>query len=324
MFISSASGDIKTTLGIQPGDDAKSIDVGDKALYESQGTVGEYLSGKTIDITLDGVKKSTTLPEYQQGDTAEDFAKKLNDAIADKFGPGKVTVEVGNKGENKGKLKFMAQENSTLQISSTVGEKLGIEGGSLTNYVDTSKNLGKFATFGTTQVDGQDVETMTINGVTLTGKLLMGEGDPIEQKDGTYLDRNGNKVDENGVRLGEDGKALYGYDLTINGKTVGTYTRDTALETVMLDVNNDTEAGVNVSYSKVTNQFVFTAEETGASGKVEFGGDLAKALFVGEKDNGKMEEGKDAILTMTVNGSAVEVTRSSNTFDVDGMSVTLL
>ena len=66
-FISSASGDIKTTLGIQPGDDAKSIDVGDKALYESQGTVGEYLSGKTIDITLDGVKKSITLPEYEKG-----------------------------------------------------------------------------------------------------------------------------------------------------------------------------------------------------------------------------------------------------------------
>ena len=67
VFISSASGDIKTTLGIQPGDDAKSIDVGDKALYESQGTVGEYLSGKTIDITLDGVKKSITLPEYEKG-----------------------------------------------------------------------------------------------------------------------------------------------------------------------------------------------------------------------------------------------------------------
>ena len=320
VFISSASGDIKTTLGIQPGDDAKSIDVGDKALYESQGTVGEYLSGKTIDITLDGVKKSITLPEYEKGTTTNTgYAEALNEAIADKFGAGKVEVKLSDDG----KLQFKAQANSTLQISSSVGDKLGIEGSSLTNYVDTSKNLGKFATFGTTQVDGQDVETMTINGVTLTGKLLMGEGDPIEQKDGTYLDRNGNKVDENGVRLGEDGKALYGYDLTINGKTVGTYTRDTALETVMLDVNNDTEAGVNVSYSKVTNQFVFTAEETGASGKVEFGGDLAKALFVGEKDNGKMEEGKDAILTMTVNGSAVEVTRSSNTFDVDGMSVTL-
>ena len=285
VFISSASGDIKTTLGIQPGDDAKSIDVGDKALYESQGTVGEYLSGKTIDITLDGVKKSITLPEYEKGTTKDEgYAKALNEAIADKFGAGKVEVKLSDDG----KLQFKAQANSTLQISSSVGDKLGIEGSSLTNYVDTGKNLGKFATFGTTQVDGQDVETMTINGVTLTGKLLMGEGDPIEQKDGTYLDRNGNKVDENGVRLGEDGKALYGYDLTINGKTVGTYTRDTALETVMVDINNNTEAGVNVSYSKVTNQFVFTAEETGASGKVEFGGDLAKALFVGEKDNGQM------------------------------------
>ena len=329
VFISSASGDIKTTLGIQPGDDAKSIDVGDKALYESQGTVGEYLSGKTIDITLDGVKKSITLPEYEKGTTKDEgYAEALNEAIADKFGAGKVEVKLSDDG----KLQFKAPQNSTLQISSSVGDKLGIEGSSLTNYVDTGKNLGKFATFGTTQVDGQDVETMTINGVTLTGKLLMGEGDPIEQKDGTYLDRNGNKVDENGVRLGEDGKALYGYDLTINGTKIGTYTRDTALETVMVDINNNTEAGVNVSYSKLTNQFVFTAEETGTAGKIDIAEGTLGAMLFGatvSADGSRLsgityDDGKDAILSMTVNGSKpVEVTRSSNTFDVDGMSVTL-
>lgn len=329
VFISSASGDIKTTLGIQPGDDAKSIDVGDKALYESQGTVGEYLSGKTIDITLDGVKKSITLPEYEKGTTTNTgYAEALNEAIADKFGAGKVEVKLSDDG----KLQFKAPQNSTLQISSSVGDKLGIEGSSLTNYVDTGKNLGKFATFGTTQVDGQDVETMTINGVTLTGKLLMGEGDPIEQKDGTYLDRNGNKVDENGVRLGEDGKALYGYDLTINGTKIGTYTRDTALETVMVDINNNTEAGVNVSYSKLTNQFVFTAEETGTAGKIDIAEGTLGAMLFGatvSADGSRLsgityDDGKDAILSMTVNGSKpVEVTRSSNTFDVDGMSVTL-
>lgn len=329
VFISSAGGDIKTTLGIQPGDDAKSIDVGDKALYESQGTVGEYLSGKTIDITLDGVKKSITLPEYEKGTTKDEgYAEALNEAIADKFGAGKVEVKLSDDG----KLQFKAPQNSTLQISSSVGDKLGIEGSSLTNYVDTGKNLGKFATFGTTQVDGQDVETMTINGVTLTGKLLMGEGDPIEQKDGTYLDRNGNKVDENGVRLGEDGKALYGYDLTINGTKIGTYTRDTALETVMVDINNNTEAGVNVSYSKLTNQFVFTAEETGTAGKIDIAEGTLGAMLFGatvSADGSRLsgityDDGKDAILSMTVNGSKpVEVTRSSNTFDVDGMSVTL-
>lgn len=329
VYISSASGDIKTTLGIQTGKDATSINVGNTELYESQGTVGEYLSGKTIDITLDGVKKSITLPEYEKGTTKDEgYAEALNEAIADKFGAGKVEVKLSDDG----KLQFKAQANSTLQISSSVGDKLGIEGSSLTNYVDTSKNLGKFATFGTTQVDGQDVETMTINGVTLTGKLLMGEGDPIEQKDGTYLDRNGNKVDENGVRLGEDGKALYGYDLTINGTKIGTYTRDTALETVMVDINNNTEAGVNVSYSKLTNQFVFTAEETGTAGKIDIAeGTLGATLFGAtvSADGSRLSDisydvGKDAILSMTVNGSdPVEVTRSSNTFDVDGMSVTL-
>ena len=139
-------------------------------------------------------------------------------------------------------------------------------------------------------------------------------------------------MDENGVRLGEDGKALYGYDLTINGTKIGTYTRDTALETVMVDINNNTEAGVNVSYSKLTNQFVFTAEETGTAGKIDIAEGTLGAMLFGatvSADGSRLsgityDDGKDAILSMTVNGSKpVEVTRSSNTFDVDGMSVTL-
>ena len=51
--------------------------------------------------------------------------------------------------------------------------------------------------------------------------------------------------------------------MKINGVEIGTYTKDTALETVINGINSNTEAGVNVSYSKLTNQFVFTAKETG-------------------------------------------------------------
>ena len=77
--------------------------------------------------------------------------------------------------------------------------------------------------------------------------------------------------------------------MKINGVEIGTYTKDTALETVINGINSNTEAGVNVSYSKLTNQFVFTAKETGEGGKIEYGTvdgqgnatDLAAALFGG-------------------------------------------
>lgn len=46
----------------------------------------------------------------------------------------------------------------------------------------------------------------------------------------------------------------------------------------MNSINSNSEAGVKVSYSKLTNEFKFTATETGANSKIEFGG-LAENLF---------------------------------------------
>ena len=56
-------------------------------------------------------------------------------------------------------------------------------------------------------------------------------------------------------------------------------TKDTTLESLMNSINSSAEAGVKVSYSKLTNEFKFTASQTGASGRIEFGG-LAKDMFV--------------------------------------------
>ena len=47
----------------------------------------------------------------------------------------------------------------------------------------------------------------------------------------------------------------------------------------MNSINSNASAGMKVSYSKLTNEFKFTATETGANSKIEFGG-LGKALFV--------------------------------------------
>jgi flagellar hook-associated protein 2 len=121
------------------------------------------------------------------------------------------------------------------------------------------------------------------------------------------------------AKVGEtdDGKALY--SLTINGKQIGQFSEDTTLESVMSAINSNSDAGVTVSYSKTTNMFVFKANETGADGKIEFGNDLASTIFGG----GTTNAGSDAVFQATVNGQTLELTRSSNSVDIDGLTVSL-
>ena len=223
-------------------------------------------------------------------------------------------------GVDGGKLSFAVSQGSTLAVSSSVGKALGFED-SMTTYVNTSQTLGQLGTF------NKDTGELTIGGMKVQGTLMekVPKDQWIKQDDGTYIDSQGNKLDEEGYRLSKDGERLYEFSLTVNGKEVGKFTQDTALETVMNAINSDTEAGVNVSYSNLTNQFVFTAKESGEGGQIEMGDGLAQALFgkVDIKDETTYTAGQDAIFKATVNGSTMYLSRSSNTFDMDGMSVTL-
>lgn len=148
-----------------------------------------------------------------------------------------------------------------------------------------------------------------------------------------YTDSKGNRVDADGNRVDDKGEYLYKFE--INGKVVGEFSKNTALETVLTSINGNADAGVKVSYSKTTNQFQFTTRETGASSQIVMGDGLADALFGGteevDKDTGEKKKtgvsytaGLDAIFSMKVNGQPLnDISRSSNTFDVDGMSVSL-
>lgn len=117
-----------------------------------------------------------------------------------------------------------------------------------------------------------------------------------------------------------------GQTLTINGVAIGTYSKDTALETVLRDINTNVEAGVSVSYSRMSNQFVFTSKETGSAFGIKTNGigsdTLGAALFGGFQEN-QLTAGKDAIVNLDVNGANLTISRSSNNFDVDGLSVTV-
>lgn len=235
-------------------------------------STSDYLSDKTISVTLNGQTKTIKLGGItpQGSESFNDaFVRTLNEKVADAFGNGKLTAKLDG-----GKLTFTGNASDNFSISSGAGELVGLGSETLTSYLDTNKTLGDLL------------------GDNMGGLKEVGQDD------------NGNNL----------------YALTINGKEIGQFTKDTSLSTVMDAINSNTEAGVDVSYSKLTNEFVFTAKETGSAGKIEMGDDLAKQLF---GDSSGYTQGTDAVFTATINGKTQTFTRSTNNVDLDGLKVTL-
>ncbi|MCG4468883.1 flagellar filament capping protein FliD [Lawsonibacter sp. DFI.6.74] len=316
--ISGATGKIKDTLKITADGTESTLNTKNVELVDKSSTLGDYLSGKELTLTLDGVTKKITLPEYKKDGTAlsnDAYTTALQTKINEAFGAGKVALEKVGAADGKSfSLKFSTtQAGSTLSVSGDAAKALGLD--KAATYVNTSKTLDEL--LGDKAVDWSKFEK------------VKAEGDvkPVNKKDGSgvdyYTDSKGNRVkSEDGgktyYRVDDKGEFLR--EFKINGKLVGAFNKDTALETVLTSINSNADAGVKVSYSKTTNQFQFTTRETGASSRIDMGDGLANALFGG----GKKDEGKDAIFSMMVNGQELDgISRSSNTFDVDGMSVSL-
>ena len=333
--ISDATGKIKDTLGIDPSKNESTLKTKDVELVNRNTTLGDYLTDKELTLTLDGVTKKIKLPkpEYKKNDNGAlildaagnktldvaDYKDKLEKAIAGAFGEGKVTVTAANQNGNSFSLKFSTQKGSTLSVSGDAAKALGLD--KAATYVNTSKTLGEllkkeddWKPFNRIEYVGDVKEVMTADGKTVD----------------YYTDAKGNRLKKVGAGDNEtyyrvDDKGEYLYKFEINGKVVGEFSKNTALETVLTSINGNADAGVTVNYSKITNQFQFTTRETGAGSQIVMGDGLAKALFGDTKGkDDKHPAGQDAIFSMKVNGQELDgISRSSNTFDVDGMSVSL-
>lgn len=397
---------------------------GTQKVVNTDGTEGQYLSGKQFTVTLNGQSKTITLGEIslEKGDGSqysswnEAVEAAMQEAITDTFGTnsdGSPRIQVSLSGSDaKQTFVFEGAEGDTIALKakdSGIGELLFGEGNSsISNYLDVSKTLDSLGKLTTENKDSLTC-TLELGGIKLTGTAIeVPEKEWVKDDDGVLYDQDGNKLRKVGDKYyaTSDGEELlYSFDVTINDKKIDTYTQDTALETIINDINANTEAGVSVSYSKLTNEFVFTANDTGAAEKIEMGDGLAAALFgstsgtVGSlvDENGeikltdqisignltsdtsiaefksnlmdKLEEngstlvrtdsggygirtgdtieiidtnqntelaelleytvrdsevtaGTDAVFTATINGKETTFTRSSNTVDLDGMTVT--
>ena len=148
--------------------------------------------------------------------------------------------------------------------------------------------------------------------------------------------RNGesNKVNTNGTL---DQSALkidindekYSDGLVINGVTIGGIDEYTSISTIMSKINSS-NAGVKATYVSATGQFMLVSSETGAGREISLDSKLAQDLFGMKNDANEydkdlgMTDGKNAVIDVSYgNGVTVQMERASNTFNLEGLTVTV-
>ncbi len=251
VYISDASENLKNKLGLDLEDADKNkpavIDTSKITSYVNKTTVGNHISGKTMNLSLDGKTKSIAMPRIKD-DTfvdswgraikgedgkelevnADNYVNLLQKAVDEQFGKGKLTVSNESGSADTLQLKIKAPDNSDLIINSDAGKALGI-GNVATNYLNTGKTLGE----------------------------LLPEGTFKENYDG------------------EEQKQ----DFIINGVKIGSYDSKTKLSEILSDINSNSAAGVKVTYSQTTRQFTFVSKDTGSETEINIDGGLAETMF---------------------------------------------
>ncbi len=150
--------------------------------------------------------------------------------------------------------------------------------------------------------------------VNLSGKLSQAA---IEDKIGS--------IDSNASYM-KDGEL----DLQINGVQIKGLTADSSISDILSKINSS-EAGVKATYVDATGTFMLVSSETGEGREINLNSKLAQDLF-GQKaadgityDASKgVKDGQNAEIYVDYgSGELVKMERSSNTFNLEGLSVTV-
>lgn len=319
IMFNGGTGNILQDLGIvKVGQDFSDLDDEEKTItkdgltgmYDAklteEKTLAQRLGGSQISFNYNGEVKWITLDKYNDTDSLDVVRKDLQDKLDEAFGKNRIKVETtpdlnpaNGIVATQASLSFKTvkkdgdDESSTLSITSGAGivgnsGAFGIVAGS-SNRVNLSA-------------------TLKDSGLATSGKFV--------------ADADGN------------------YNLKINGVKVEGINKDTTVKEIINKINATEGIGVTVSYQEMSDRFVVTATGKGTSGEIEFDDDadnIAKYLF-GDRGTANTteptgtdapsftyEEGKDAIISVKYPGSdeAIEITRGSNTFSLDGLNVTL-
>lgn len=111
-------------------------------------------------------------------------------------------------------------------------------------------------------------------------------------------------------------------NLTINGEEIKGLSYSSTLSEIINAVNTS-DAGVTMSYMSTTDKFSLVSTAGGVAGDVKIEGSDAAMLFGTKGTDYTVTAGQDAIISVKYDGSdeVVELTRGSNSFNMDGLTV---
>ncbi|MCF0151373.1 MAG: flagellar filament capping protein FliD [Firmicutes bacterium] len=279
-------------------------------------------SGKTnSDVQVLGVKQLATAATYTSTTLGGSSSPITGDAVA--------FSDLGEDFEGK-ELTFTLDgvtKKITLKAADTYGDADGLVQ-SLQQQLNDAFGTGKITLTSTGDASSFAMEFSVSYGSTLSlggsacASLGLTNGATSYVNSGNTLEQIlGSTAFDSLTQSGtdENGEALY--DFVINGVSVGQFSKNSTLESVITAVNSNADAGVTVRFSKITNQFTFTTKETGTAQHITMeDGGLSAAIF-GQAD---ARNGQDAIFSARVNGQLLDgVSRSSNSFEIDGLSLNL-
>lgn len=255
----------------------------------SERTMKEYLIGEKISVSYGGQTKTIDLlKEGDQVADMEELKNLLQERLNKAFGENKVEV-----GYNADGLFFKTSPRK-----------------------DADGNV----------IAGEEAQPLTINADGAGMRKIIG----IEKNASNKLNLdsslwyNREKLGFTGYNANE--KEKFETDLktkgfTVNGTEIKGITADTTVNELINKINMNKEAGVKASYLSGSNQFLLVASETGSGRKISLGG-AAEDIFGGaDKDN---KDGQDASIRVSYGyGVSQTLTSSTNTFDLEGMKVTV-
>lgn len=339
--ISGGTEDALSTLGFSEGDSITSLspsirgtkDLSVGGALQNKKSFIDTVSGKSMTINYNGVSKSIKMPEkledlddYTNGNSSatmeEKFQNYLQKQIDDNFGKNRIKVNINNQGTDADGNVISKMELQTIKADTfDPADPTNPAGFDTTSILKVaSGDSGLLGRNGAFQMEYGESNRLNLS-TTLEKSGLLNKTNYPDYGDGKKL---GFKI--NGVII----------DKTVDGKD---FDEETTMSEI-INAINQSDAKVKVSYLETSDKFSIASTEPGASGNVKIEAynessdgstdtfDMGAMIF-GDTTGSDyvVTKGEDAVIVVDYDGNGgqdpVTLTRGSNTFNIDGLSVTV-
>lgn len=324
-----------------------------KDSYLGHGTALDGMTGKKVSFNYNGTKKDIELVTQAEADAIKNMT--LDEALSGMTDGQKATVKdamnaAGVSGELKD-MKMSDLENALGTVTDpTAKNLLEVAKGAVedaqtdkmaanlqkrldqafgTNVITVEFGRGKDLNFKTGGSDGNGPSlSITSSDSELLHNLGLTSGASNKINLSGRLDQDTLEGALDGVQMTREGSTEL--DLSINGVRIEGLTERSSISEILSKINSTTAAGVKATYMDATGQIMLVSNETGANREINLDTDLTKALFGQKGADGEYDAkagvnaGQNALIHIDYgDGQDVTIERSSNTFNLEGLNVTV-